>query len=85
VGLYIRGGLGFKVIASSSECGAEFLFVEIKLRNRVVLMATIYRPPSTSVVYHSLDGDYGSGGDLLGREEYLASFWICSWSIILMI
>jgi hypothetical protein len=25
----------------------------------VVLVATIYRPPNTSVVYHSLDGDYG--------------------------
>jgi hypothetical protein len=33
----------------------------------VVLLATIYRPPDTLVVYHSLDGDYGlpgSGGDL---------------------
>jgi hypothetical protein len=25
----------------------------------VVLGATIYRPPNTSVVYHLLDGDYG--------------------------
>jgi hypothetical protein len=58
VGLYIRSELGFKVIARSSESGVEFLFVEIKLRNRVNLVATVYRPPSTSVVYHSLDGDY---------------------------
>jgi hypothetical protein len=51
VGLYIRSGLGFKLIARSSESGVEFLFVEVKLRNRVVLVATIYRPPNTSVVY----------------------------------
>jgi hypothetical protein len=53
VGLYIKSGLGFKVIARSSESGVEFLFVEVKLRNRVVLVATIYRPPNTSVVYRS--------------------------------
>jgi hypothetical protein len=47
------------VIARSSESGVEFLFVEVKLRNRVVRVATIYRPPNISVVYHSLDGDYG--------------------------
>jgi hypothetical protein len=57
VGFYMRYGLGFKVIARSSESGVE-LFVEVKLRNRVVLVATIYGPPNTSVVYHSLDGDY---------------------------
>jgi hypothetical protein len=45
VGLYIRSGLGFMVIARSSESGVEFLFVEIKMRNRVVLVAKIYRPP----------------------------------------
>jgi hypothetical protein len=58
VGLYIKNGLGFKAIARSSESDVEFLFVEIGLRNQVVLGTTIYRPPNTSVVYHSLDGDY---------------------------
>jgi hypothetical protein len=47
------------VVAKSSESSVEFLFLEIKLRNRVILVATIYRPPNTSVVYHSLDGEYG--------------------------
>jgi hypothetical protein len=46
------------VIPRSSESGVEFLFVEIKLRNRMFLVATIYRPPNTSVVYHSLNDDY---------------------------
>jgi hypothetical protein len=60
VGLYIRSGLGFKVIAKSSESsGVEFLFVEIKLRNRVVLVATICIPPNTSVVYYLFGDDYG--------------------------
>jgi hypothetical protein len=60
VGSYIRSGLGFKVIARSSESFVEFLFIEIKPRlRRMVFVATIYRPPSTSVVYHLLDGDYG--------------------------
>jgi hypothetical protein len=51
VGLYKRSGLGFKVV--------ESLLRVSRLRNRVVLMATIYRPPNTSVVYRSLDDDYG--------------------------
>jgi hypothetical protein len=42
VGLYIRSGLGFKVIARSSESGVEFFFAVIKLRNRVVFVAIIY-------------------------------------------
>jgi hypothetical protein len=43
----------------SSQSGVEFLFVEIKLLNRVALVATIYWPLNTSVVYHSLNNDYG--------------------------
>jgi hypothetical protein len=70
LGLYIRSGIGFKVIARSSESGVEFLFVDIKLRNRVVLVATIYRPPNTLVVYHLLDGEYG----LQALEEICANF-----------
>jgi hypothetical protein len=34
--------------------------IDVELRNQVVLVATIYRPPNASIVYHSLDvGDYG--------------------------
>jgi hypothetical protein len=70
VGLYIRSGFGFKVIAKSSDSGVEFLFVEIKLRNRVLLVVTMYRPPNTSLVYHSLDvGDCG----LQALEEIFAN------------
>jgi hypothetical protein len=60
-GLYIRIWLGFKEIARSTESAVEFLFVENGVLNLVVPVATIYRPPNTntSVVYHSLDGDYG--------------------------
>jgi hypothetical protein len=64
------------VIARSSESGVEFLFVEIKLHNRVVLLATICRPPNTSGVYHSLDGDYGLQAErgLVGITTILGDF-----------
>jgi hypothetical protein len=42
------------------RAASRFFVVEIKLRNRVVLVITICRPPNTSVVYHLLNlGDYG--------------------------
>jgi hypothetical protein len=38
----------------------EFLFVEIMLLNRVILVGSLYRPPNSSIVYRALEsGVYG--------------------------
>jgi hypothetical protein len=38
----------------------EFLFVEIRLLNRVILDGSVYRLPNSSIVYRALEsGDYG--------------------------
>jgi hypothetical protein len=51
VGIHIRNSL---------RCKIEFLFLEIRLLNRVVLLGSVYRPPISSIVNHALEsGDYG--------------------------
>jgi hypothetical protein len=38
----------------------EFLFVEIRLLNRLILVGLVYSPPISSIVYCALElGDYG--------------------------
>jgi hypothetical protein len=38
VGIYIRNSLRYKIVRQSTETGVEFLFVEIRLFNRVILV-----------------------------------------------
>jgi hypothetical protein len=60
VGIYIGNGLMYKIVRHSTEIGLEFMFVEIKLLNRVILVGLVFRPPNSSIVYHALkSGDYG--------------------------
>jgi hypothetical protein len=55
---YIRNSL--KTICQSTEIGVEFLLVEIRLLNRVILVGLVYRPPNSSIVYRALEsGNYG--------------------------
>jgi hypothetical protein len=58
VGLYLQN----KLVAKSSQVGVEYVFVEIRLPQKTLLMGSVYRPPSTSVVYHLLGAQsYGLG------------------------
>jgi hypothetical protein len=60
VGLYVRKGISFKEVAKSSEAGIEYLFVEMRLSDRMILVGSIYRPPNSSTVYLAQgSGDFG--------------------------
>jgi hypothetical protein len=77
---YIRNSLRYKKVRQSTEIGVEFLFVEIKLLNRVILVGSLYRPPNSSIVYRALEsGDYS-----LDAFEGVCSDLLClyalSWS-----
>jgi hypothetical protein len=59
VGIYIRNGLRYKIVRQSTEIGVEFLFVVIRLLDRVILVGSVYRPFNSSIVYRALQsGDY---------------------------
>jgi exonuclease III len=60
VGIYLKSGLKYRILAKSKEIGLEFIFVEIIVNSKKLLIASIYRPPSSSIVYQNLaSGDYG--------------------------
>jgi hypothetical protein len=56
------GGVGikYKIVRQSTEIGVDFMFVEIMMLNRLILVGLVYRPPNSSIVYRGLEsGDYG--------------------------
>jgi hypothetical protein len=60
VGIYLKSGIKYRVLAKSKEIGIEFLFAEIIINTRKILIASIYRPPNSSIVYQLLSPcDYG--------------------------
>jgi hypothetical protein len=50
--------------------GVEYIFVEIRLLHKTLLVGSVYRPLSTSVVYHLLGAPQGYG--LSALEEVYA-------------
>jgi hypothetical protein len=44
-----RDCLWNRVVFQSVEVGVELLFVELRLRNRLILESTVYRPPNSSI------------------------------------
>jgi hypothetical protein len=56
ISIYIRSSLRHKIVRQSTDIGVEFLFVEITLLNRVILVGSVYRPPNSSVFYSALEG-----------------------------
>jgi hypothetical protein len=69
VGIYLKSEIKYRILAKSKEIGIEFIFVEIIINANKILIASVYRPPSTSVVYQSLSaGNFG----LLALEDTLS-------------
>jgi hypothetical protein len=61
-------GVGIN-IRNSLRCKIEFLFVEIRLLNRIVLVGSVYRPPISSIVNCELE----SGDNVLDAFEGVCS------------
>jgi hypothetical protein len=58
--LYLKSHLKSTLVAKSSQVGVKSMFMEIRLPHKILLVGYVYRPPSTSVVYHLL-GAQGYG------------------------
>jgi hypothetical protein len=50
VGLYLKN----KLVAKSSQVGVEYIFAEIRLPHKTLLVGSVYMYSPTSVVYHLL-------------------------------
>jgi hypothetical protein len=60
VGLCLKSHLKNRLVAKSFQVGVEYIFIEIRLPHKTLLVSSVYRPPSTSVVCHLLDAQgYG--------------------------
>jgi hypothetical protein len=74
--------LKIKLVAKSSQVGVEYIFVEIRLLQKTLLVGSVYRQPITSVVYRLL-GAQGYG--LSALEEVILPGRYSAWKIFCLL
>jgi hypothetical protein len=69
VNSYLRSHLKNRLVTKSSQVGVKYIFAEIRLPHKTLLVGSVYMPPTSSVLDHFL-GAHGYG--LSALEEVCA-------------